>query len=153
MSGPPPRALGDLLSTAVPQLGDRLVEIRLRRAWSSLVGADVARRSRPTTLAAGTLTVVVDNSPWLHEMTLRTDELRSRVADRFPQVRALRFTLGALPPVADAETTPRQKARSLTDAERAEIDDATATIPDPEVAAAARRLMQKAWRFPATRSH
>ena len=152
MSGTPPRAIGDLLPGALPQLGDRLVEFRLRRAWPALVGADVARRARPTTLAAGTLTVVVDNSPWLSELTLRTDEVHRRVVERFPSVAALRFTLGALPAAPDHEPAPRRRARALTDADRAEIDEAAAAISDPDVADAARRLMEKAWRFSAPRS-
>jgi hypothetical protein len=152
MSGTPPRAIGDLLPTVVPHLGDRLVELRLRRAWPSLVGVEVARRSRPTTLAAGTLTVVADNSPWLHELTLRTEDLRRRIAERFPEVRAVRFTLGALEHTPDADAAPRRKAVALTDADRAEIESATAAIPDPTIAAAARRVMTKAWRYPAPRS-
>ena len=41
-----PRAVADLLATAVPQLRDRLLEFEIRRAWSAVVGTDV-----PTKLA------------------------------------------------------------------------------------------------------
>jgi hypothetical protein len=152
MMGTPPRAVGDLLGSAVPRLGDRLVEIRLRRAWPTLVGADVARRSRPSVLTAGTLTIVVDNSPWLHELTLRAEELRAKIAAHTSDVRAVRFTLGTLDDGEHDERAKRRPSEPLTAADRAEIDDATAAIADPEAAAAARRLMTKAWRFPATRS-
>src|SRR2546421_7495374 len=91
-----PRPVADLLVSAIPQLGDRLVEHHIRRAWSALVGADVARRAQPQALVDGCLTVVVDNSPWLHEMTLRADELTARLRERFPSLPALRFTLGTL---------------------------------------------------------
>src|SRR5216684_1149067 len=97
-----PRAVADLLVTAVPELRERLAEHHVRRVWSTLVGADVARRAKPRALVDGCLTVIVDNSPWLHELTLRADELIS-------------------------------------------------PISDPALAAAARRLLTKAWRFPGER--
>ena len=122
MSGTPPRALGDLLPGALPQLGDRLVEHRLRRAWSSVVGPDLARRSRPCALGAGTLTITVDNSPWLHELTLRADALRVRIADRFPEVRSLRFVLGGLDAERGEDRERRPSPAALTEAALTEVD-------------------------------
>src|SRR2546421_13020151 len=88
-----PRPVADLLVSAIPQLGDRLAEHYIRRAWSALVGADVARRAQPQALGDGCLTVVVAKSPWLHEMTLRAGGLTARLPERFPSLRALRFPL------------------------------------------------------------
>ena len=153
MSSSPPRAIGDLLLSALPQLAPRLAEHRLRRAWPTLVGVDTARRARPGTLAAGTLTILVDNSPWLHEMTLRSENLLATIAARFPDVRSLRFALGTLETAEREAATPGAKAAPLTDADRAEIDTATAAIADPTLAATARRLLTTAWRFPVTRGH
>src|SRR3989442_880864 len=78
-----PRAVADLLVTAVPELRERLAEHHVRRVWSTLVGADVARRAKPHALVEGCLTVIVDNSPWLHELTLRADELTARLRAAF----------------------------------------------------------------------
>jgi hypothetical protein len=152
MKRPAPRAVGDLLLSALPQISDRLTHFRLRQAWGTIVGRDVARRSRPDSFVGGTLRVVVDNSPWLHEMTLREAELVTKVRDRFPEVRALRFTLGALEtePASALEAAPR--AVPLTAADHADIDAATAAITDESVADAARRLLVTARRFPRTRS-
>src|SRR2546427_12310599 len=91
-----PRAVADLLVTAVPELRERLAEHHVRRVWSTLVGADVARRAKPQGLVEGCLTAIVDNSPWLHQLTLRADELTARLRARFPAVRALRVPLGTL---------------------------------------------------------
>ena len=148
-----PRAVADLLVTAVPELRDRLAEHHVRRAWTALVGTDVARRAQPKGLVDGCLTVVVDNSPWLHELTLRADELTARLRARFPAVRALRFTLGTLEE-AGPSAAPRRRPRSsapLGAADLRAIDEAISPIPDPALAAAARRLLTKAWRFPAER--
>ena len=143
-----PRAIADLLPNAVPNLGDRLLEHRIRRAWPTLLGADAARRTQPQAFANGCLSVCVDNSPWLHEVTLRAEELTRRVQERFPEIRALRFMLGAVEPVnaPPAAWSPKVSAVPLDDSARSAIDEATSVIHDPTLAAAARRLLTKAWR-------
>ena len=65
-----PRVVADVLISAIPKLSDRLPEYHIRKAWAALVGPDMARRTRPQSLANGCLHVVVDNSPWLHEHQL-----------------------------------------------------------------------------------
>jgi hypothetical protein len=144
-----PRAIADVLVSAVPQLSDRLPEYHIRRAWARLVGADMARRTRPQSLTNGCLHVVVDNSPWLHELTLRAAELTARLSADSPAVRSLRFTLGTL------ETEPRsrperreRRATALTDDDRRDIDEAASAISDPALADVARRLLTTARRFP-----
>jgi hypothetical protein len=143
-----PRAVADLLVPAVPALRDRLVEIRLRGAWHALVGADAARRSRPLGLTNGCLHVVVDNSPWLQELTLRSREITARIAGQFDAIRTLRFTLGRLES-GGPETSPpapRRASRPLTAEDVRDIDATVAPIRDPDVRAAARRLLGTAWR-------
>lgn len=91
-----PRAVADLLVSAMPQLSDPLVEYRLRRSWDELVGPDIARRARPRSFADGCVTIVVDNSPWLQELTLRADALTTRLRARVEAVRSIRLVLGSL---------------------------------------------------------
>jgi hypothetical protein len=148
-----PRAVAELLVSAVPELRDRLAEYKLRHAWSAVVGPDVARRSRPATLVSGCLTVVVDNSPWLQEVTLRAAELTARLRERFPEVRSLRFVLGRLEPFEPPAAGPEraQAVVPLAAADRRTIDAAAAAIPDETLAAAARSLLTKAWRSPRAR--
>jgi len=109
----------------------------------------MARRTRPQSLTNGCLHVVVDNSPWLHELTLRAAELTARLSADSPAVRSLRFTLGTL------ETEPRsrperreRRATALTDDDRRDIDEAASAISDPALADVARRLLTTARRFP-----
>ena len=142
-----PRAVGDLLVSAVPALRDRLDEVRLRGAWNALVGADAARRSRPHALTNGCLHVVVDNSPWLQELTLRSGELTRRIAAQFATIRALRFTLGRIEDrPSDAPAPSAISSRRLSADDVREIEATIAPIRDPEVRAAARRLMGSARR-------
>jgi hypothetical protein len=143
-----PRAIRELLVHAVPDLRDRLDEARIRRAWPTVVGPDVARRSRPQGLTQGCLHVVVDNSPWLQELTLRAGDLTARVAAQFPVVRALRFSLGRVEDDAATTASPaRPIARALDAEDLRSIEAAVAPIRDPDVRAAARRLLGTARRF------
>jgi tetratricopeptide (TPR) repeat protein len=144
MDSRPPRAVADLVLTAVPDLRDRLLEHRIRRAWPQLVGADAARRAQAKSFADGCLTVAVDNSPWLHELTLRSDELTRRLKERFDAVRSLRFVSGAVDAGASARSAAKPAA-PLDQRALREIEQATAVIPDAAVASAARRLLMKAW--------
>jgi hypothetical protein len=147
----PPRAVGDLLLGALPQISDRLINVRIRQTWAAIVGRDIARRSQPESFAGGTLRVVVDNSPWLHELTLREEELATRIRARFPEVEAVRVTLGALAVESAPAREETARAVPLTPADRADIDAAAAAIPDKSLAEAARRLLTTARRFPRLR--
>lgn len=146
MKSGPPRAIGELLVSALPQLQDRLLVQRMRRAWSAVVGADVARRAHPQALVNGCLTIVVDNSPWLHELTLRTADLTERLRAQFPAVQTLRFSLGAAAVEDAAAETPSAPRRPrLSEDDTRAIDAAAAAISDPALAASARRLLARAW--------
>ena len=137
---------------ALPQLEDRLLVLRMRRAWRTVVGDDGARRSEPQSLVNGCLTIVVDNSPWLHELTLRAPDLTARLHAEFPAVQTLRFSLGAAAAEeAAAEARPAARRPRLTDDDTRAIDAAAAAISDPTLAASARRLLTRAWPPPPVR--
>jgi len=141
-----PRAVGELLVSALPQLEERLLVQRMRRAWGALVGDDLARRAQPQALVKGCLTIVVDNSPWLHELTLRTPELTARLHAQFPTVQSLRFSLGAAAAEEAApERRPAARRERLSAEDTRAIDAAAAAISDPALAAGARRLLARAW--------
>lgn len=138
------------MTAAVPELRDRLLEERIRREWPETVGQDAARRTRPKRLVNGCLEVVVDNSPWLQELTLRSAEVTRRLAGRVAGVREVRFVLGALPARPPAPTPAAERpTRELAEAEVRAIDDAVAGITEPAARAVARRLLTKAWAAPA----
>ncbi len=153
-----PRAVGDILPEAVPQIADRLVELAIRRQWRSLVGPvlgpDVARRSRPGVLSAGCLHVVVDNSPWLQEVTLRAPDIVTCLTRAFgpATVSTLKVTLGRIeadaPPPAPA---PAVTLPGLTAEDRRAIDELLAPITDRDLAHALRRLLVKTRRSTLTR--
>jgi len=131
------------LPDALPQLAERLSEMRLSRSWEAAVGTAVARRSRPGPVVDGCLTVVVDNSPWLHELSLRQRDLLASIQRECPTVRALRLTIGSVSTQGvDPAAAPR--GVPLSDHDRNEIEEATAIISDVALADAARRLLTRA---------
>ena len=140
-----PVRVSEVLVAAVPGLRERMLGEGIRSDWADIVGAELARGSRPGGLQAGVLTVTVDNSAWLHEMTLRSshvlDGLRARCGSA---VKSLRFALGE--PVA---RTPRAAPRRpsspahLSAEEERSVETITASVADPELAGCLRRILGK----------
>ena len=141
-----PTPVRALLTAALPPLADGLLALTIRREWPSLVGPQISHRAQPGDLRAGTLTVVVDNSPWLQELTLRERELLSRLQDRYgtESIRALHFTLGT--PARGPELRDHRTSReddTLTPEEEAWVSRATSPVDDPALAETVRRLLVK----------
>jgi hypothetical protein len=146
-----PRRVADLVASALPQMAERLQEVRLRTRWASIVGPDVARRTQPGRLDHGCLTITVNNSPWLHELTLRQGELAARLGEHLPEIRALRFVIGTVASESGARRTHVPRPPRLTADEVREIENTVSVIRDDEVASAARRLLTTARRFSRSR--
>jgi hypothetical protein len=140
-----PIRVGDMLTTAVPGLRDRMLQETIRGGWTDTVGHELARRSRPGELRMGVLDVVVDNSPWLHELTLRSNALLGALAARYGgAVTSLRFTLGAPPsPAAPAARRRRSPPVRLTAEEERSVETIAAGVADSALAASLRRLVAK----------
>src|SRR5215467_7632851 len=143
-----PRAVSELIVSALPELRERLVEDGIRKSWAAIVGPDVARRARPQRLANGVLEIIVDNSPWLHELTLRAPDLTAKLSAQFASVRSLRLVVGTLPGdgghVGFEADRPRQ--RPLDPDDRRDIETAVSAITDESLRASARRLLVTARR-------
>lgn len=145
-----PRAVGEILPAAVPQIAARLAEQAIRRRWRSLVGHEVARRARPGTLTGDCLEIVVDNSPWFQEIALRTRDIVAALAGELGPgtVRSLKVTLGRLEPdTAPPVRPPAQPGHRVSDEERRAIDALLAPITDRGLAESMRRLLVKTRRF------
>ena len=143
-----PVRIGDVLTAAVPALEERLLVERMRRGWRAAVGAEIARRTRPAELKAGTLTITVDNSPWLQELSMRSAEVLDTVRARFgPTVTALRLTLGGPAPAAERPAAPRPgpsaTAPSLDADEAAVVERAVEPVHDRDLATTVRRIVAK----------
>src|SRR5258705_4848676 len=138
-----PVRVGDVLLAALPALQERLLAERIRLGWRAAVGADLSRRSRPGELKAGTLTIMVDNSPWLQELSMRSAEVLSAVRARFgPSVTALRLSLAGPAPAPERparHATPPTGSSRLDPDETALGESAPAPVQDTPLASTVRR--------------
>ena len=107
-----PVRVGDVLTAAVPALEERLFAERIRLGWRAAVGPELAPRTRPGDLKSGTLTIEVDNSPWLQELSMRSPEVLDKVRAHFgPSVTALRLRLGGPAPATERPAALRTSLR------------------------------------------
>jgi Dna[CI] antecedent, DciA len=93
-----PRKLGALLGTW--NVGDRGKGLgakpdesaaALVAAWEQAVGPAIARRSRPTRLFAGVLTVLTASSAWSHELTYLAPAIVETLRSAVPEARLRRL--------------------------------------------------------------
>ncbi len=142
-----PVRVRDVLVSAVPELRDRLLEETIRKSWARVVGPQFASWSRPGTLKMGALDVRVDNSPLLHEMTLRSSELLAAVqASHGSGVSSLRFSLGTVPATEPRSVFARRGPAvppELAPEEARLVDAMVAPVSDRALATSLRRLLTK----------
>ena len=141
-----PVRVGDVLLAALPDLRDHMLEETIRKDWGRVAGPEFSRRSWPTGLRLGVLDVSADNSPWLHELTLRSSDLLARLQSRYgAAVTSLRFTLGTVA----TGSSPRVRERRpeppahLGPEDTRVLDAMVAPVGDPALAASLRRLLAK----------
>jgi len=142
-----PVKVSEVLPAALPGLVEHLRAAAIRRQWTALVGEAVGRHSRPDSLRQGVLGVIVDSSPWLQELTLRSEEILRLVQARHgAAVTAVRFALGRIAaPSGPVDRGTRAAQARLGAEDRREIDRLAASVTDPELTGALRRIMTKDW--------
>jgi hypothetical protein len=84
-----------ILQEGARQADPRRVNLELfEAAWPVLVGDELARRTRPVAWSEGTLHIEVSSTPWMQELSYRSDELRRRITKLFPwPLERLRLTV------------------------------------------------------------
>ena len=86
--------------------------VALRKRWPEIAGPLVSRNATPLSLRNGVLTIVVRNHAWAQELrmskTTMIGRIRETVGERIP-VSDVRFTVGSLDPVEEAEGPPREE--------------------------------------------
>lgn len=75
------KTLGDALDELVETLGIRkkLREQEVFQFWDKAVGERIAEVAKPTRISKGTLFVSVQSGPWRNELSMRREEIVSRL--------------------------------------------------------------------------
>ena len=76
----------------------RLSEEEISGAWRAAAGVRGAKHTRPVSIKRAVLTVNVDSSGWLYELTVKKRELLGRLEGKIrgKQLRGLRFRIGEI---------------------------------------------------------
>ncbi len=144
---PRPMAVGELLTAAFTgtPVEKRLDEGKIWVVWDAAVGEQIAAKARPVAFRDGTLTVAVASAPWMQQLTFLKEQIKAKVNERLGGilVREIYLKAGrtkALSPQPDPGGKPR---RQLTEKELGRVAEQTASVPDPELHEALRRLLMK----------
>jgi len=130
-------------------LESKLLENRLRRDWSSIVGEPIASNTWPDQIRYKKLYLLVHNSVWLHQLTFLKPSLIHKLNDVADMefITDIVFRVGALPTAGhrSASTTiPRAPVSPPSEALIAEISAHVTTIQDPLLRDRLAQLMVRA---------
>ncbi len=128
-------------------LSGRLDIFRIIGQWEVLVGDVIARHTQPLSLKGKKLSVQVDSSVWMQQLSLLKPELIEKVNRGLGEGTITNVTV-ALGEVK--RRSGRREASSplppLSDEERMAIDRYTETVREPEIREAIRKVMEMDWK-------
>ena len=98
--GPKANPLEKLLKDAIKDLSgkERFGEEEIAGAWEAAVGAAAAKHSRPVSFKKATVTVNVDRSGWLYELTVQKKEILKKLEERLQgkKIKDIRLRIGEI---------------------------------------------------------
>jgi predicted nucleic acid-binding Zn ribbon protein len=80
--------VGEILPRVLQLLGldNKFEEVKLMQGWAEVVGAVIAKKSRPRMLRDGILFIEVENSVWMQELWFRQKQIVDRIKKEYPKV-------------------------------------------------------------------
>jgi len=146
----PPRKVEKLSSTIEKILRDRgwgakLKEYRIYGVWEKAVGQGIARHARPAGMRGKKLTVLVDSSAWMQQLSLLKPEIMGKVNGRLGEdaVESITLKLGEFESSSVQRDEYRPAAGTLGPEEQTRIDTCVAGIADLQTRDSLRHLMEK----------
>jgi predicted nucleic acid-binding Zn ribbon protein len=126
-------------------LAGKLREYRLFGQWEKAVGSVIARHARPSAIRGRKLTVTVDSSAWMQQLSFLKPEILARVNRCLGEeaVIAIALRIGELDLPAPQIHEERQPAGQLDAGERRKVEEYVAAIADPEVRESFRRMIER----------
>jgi predicted nucleic acid-binding Zn ribbon protein len=88
--------IGDILPAVLKSVGldKKLKERELLSLWPTVVGAEIANRSRAVRVERGILYVQVDHSAWLQELHFMEKEIYRKLRESAPGIEFHRIRFG-----------------------------------------------------------
>ncbi len=90
--------IGDIVKTVFARFeGERTFSKEdIEGRWKALVGVVAAKHTRPAALRKGTLTVFVDSSGWMQEMTMQKRKILKQLKRQFgkDKISGIHFRIG-----------------------------------------------------------
>jgi len=91
-------SIEDILKDVIKDIGGkgRFSEEEIAGLWAESAGEAAARHSKPVAFKKAVLTVNVDGSSWLYELTTKKKEIIKKLEGKFAnkKVREIRFRIG-----------------------------------------------------------
>jgi hypothetical protein len=125
--------------------GAKLKEYRVFSLWQKAVGPGIARHAQPASIRGKRLTVMVDSSAWMQQLSLMKPEVLSRVNDRLGPdgIESITLKLGELERADERPEEYQPAAGKLETGEQKRIEEYLAGVKDPEAREALKKVIEK----------
>jgi hypothetical protein len=141
--------IGEILYAALKRRGmaAKLEENAVLKFWPKAVGKQIAAQTQPGILRGGTLFVKTTSSVWVQQLHFMKEEIRRKLNELAGRVaiKEIRFSIGHEisnnNPTIEEEIAVAKKS-FLKERDKKMIAQCTATLPDRELAAILKRVMQ-----------
>lgn len=125
--------------------GARLKEYRVFSLWGKAVGPGIARHSQPASIRGRRLTVIVDSSAWMQQLSLLKPELVAKVNSRLGAdgIESITLRLGELERPASESAAFQAPSGTLDAVEEKRIEEYLAGIADAEARQSLRQVIER----------
>jgi hypothetical protein len=125
--------------------GAKLKEYRVFSLWQKAVGPGIARHAQPASIRGKRLTVMVDSSAWMQQLSLMKPEVLSRVNDRLGPdgIESITLKLGELERADERPEEYKPAAGNLEAGEQKRVEEYLVGVKDPEAREALKKVMEK----------
>lgn len=123
----------------------RLKEYRVLGLWDRIVGAGISAHAQPASIRGKKLTVIVDSSVWMQQLSLLKPELMEKLNRGLGEnaVDGITLKLGDVGRKGVVEERKPVRQRILGEEERKRIDAYVREIGDEELRDRLKRLIEK----------
>ena len=125
--------------------GAKLKEYRIYGVWEKAVGKGIARHARPAGMRGKKLTVLVDSSAWMQQLSMLKPEIMGKVNQHLREdaIESITLKLGEFEPSAIQRDEYRPDPGRLGPEEQTKIEECVAGIADEQTRESLRHLMEK----------